>query len=142
MTLLFKVTGFLLIIFTTSAIGFIKSEELNLRYKKLCSVEQGIHSLKERIRLQGGEIDRLIHLSFQDYPINYSYLEKDDCEIIKDFFKNIGMSDTEAEYKRCELYINMIKGKADEALKKHRELSRLYKSMGVMSGIFICIFLI
>ncbi len=142
MTLLFKVTGFLLIIFTTTAIGFIKSGELNMRYKKLCTIQQGIHNLKERIRLHSGEIDRLIALSFSEYPINYKYLEKDECEIIDDFFANLGMSDTDAEYKRCELYINMINNKADEALKKHRELSRLYKSIGVMSGIFICIFLI
>lgn len=142
MTLLFKITGFLMIIFTTSAIGFLKSNELNLRYKKLCRIQKSICDLKERIRLHAGEIDRLINLSFGEYPINYQYLEKDEREILEEFFLGLGMSDTDAEYKRCELYIDLLKGKTNESRQKYLELNRLYKSIGVFSGIFICIFLL
>ena len=142
MTLLFKICGFSLIVLATTMIGFKKSGELKLRYKKLCNIQKGLNNLKERIRLQNGEIDRLIKLSFGEYPINSDYLENDEYDMVEEFFKNIGMSDSDSEYKRCELYISLIKTKADEALTKQNELSKLYKSMGVMGGLFICILLL
>ncbi len=142
MTLLFKISGFILIIFTTFSIGFLKSNGLGSRYKKLESIQKGISELKERIRLGSGEIDRLLTSSFREYPINYSYLEKGDIEILNDFFSNVGLSDTKAEYERCEIYINLLKNKIEEANTKYRETARLYKSIGLLSGIFICIFLL
>lgn len=140
--LLFKISGLLLIIFTCYTIGFLKSNELKLRTQRLYGFQKGICELKERIRANTGEIDALIRTSFSEYPINYSHLEKEDVLILEDFFKNIGMSDTKAEYERCELYINLLKTKTEEANAKYRELSRLYKNLGLMSGIFICIFLL
>ena len=133
MTLLFKLTGFVLIIFTTCSIGFLKSAELGSRHKKLQSIQKSIIELKERIRMGGGEIDRLLRLSFPEYPINYNHLEKEDIEIL---------SDTKTEYERCELYINLLKNKTEEANSKYRETARLYKNIGLLSGIFICIFLL
>ena len=142
MTLLFKLTGFVLIIFTTCSIGFLRSAELGSRHKKLQSIQKSITELKERIRMGGGEIDRLLRLSFSEYPINYNHLEKEDIEILSDFFANIGLSDTKTEYERCELYINLLKNKIEEANSKYRETARLYKNIGLLSGIFICIFLL
>ncbi len=142
MTLLFKIFGFFLIIFTTSALGFLKSNQLNLRFKKLQDIQKGICTLKERIRMGGGEIERLLRLSFTEYPINYTHLEKGDIEILEEFFKTAGMSDTKAEYERCELYINLLKSKSEEANKNYRETGRLYRNIGFLSGIFICIFLL
>ncbi len=142
MTLLFKITGFILIISTTSFIGIFKSNELSLRYKKLNEVRKNITDLKQRIRLHGGEIEHLILASFENFPLDYSHLQKGDIDILEDFFANIGMHDTKSEYERCELYINLLKTKADEARLKYQELGRLYKTFGVFSGIFICIFFI
>ena len=142
MVLLFKVLGFILIIFTTASIGFLKSAGLCNRYKKLQSIQKGISELKERIRMGGGEIDRLLTSSFHEYPINYTFLEKGDIEILDDFFSNVGLSDTKTEYERCEIYINLLKNKIEEANEKYRETARLYKSIGFLSGVFICIFLL
>ena len=142
MTLLFKITGFILVISTSAFIGFLKSGELFLRYKKLNKIQKNIADLKQRIRLHGGEINNLILLSFEEFPLDYLHLQKCDIEILNDFFANIGMGDTKSEYERCELYINLLKAKADEAKSKYQELGRLYKTIGLFSGIFICIFFI
>ncbi len=142
MTLPFKILGFVLIIFTTSAIGFLKSAELKGRYKKLLSINKSIANLKEQIRLHGGEIDRLLSQSFEKIPVDYSNLEKGDVEIVDEFFKNLGSSDTLSEYERCELYITLLKSRSEEAEEKYLELGRIYRSIGVMSGIFICIIFI
>lgn len=140
MKLLFKVLGFCLIILTTYTLGFLKSNTLNMRYKKLCCVKNALCDLKQRIRLNSGEIDKLISLSFKEIPDIYSYLEKSDTQIIKDFFENIGMADTKAECERCELYITMIDTKIKEAEKNYGELNKLYKSCGFFGGVLICIF--
>ena len=137
---LFKITGFILVIFTTSAIGFLKANELNLRFRKLTDLYKTIATLKEGIRLHGGDIERLINLSFKEFPISTAHLKKEDITIIDDFFENLGAQDTVAEYERCELYINLLKAQADKAQKQHLELNRLYKNIGVLSGILICIF--
>lgn len=137
---LFKITGFILVIFTTSAIGFLKANELNLRFRKLTDLYKAIATLKEGIRLHGGDVERLINLSFAEFPINTAHLKKEDIAIIDDFFENLGAQDTVAEYERCELYINLLKTQADQAQKQHLELNRLYKNIGVLSGILICIF--
>lgn len=137
---LFKLSGFTLIIITTYIAGYLKSNSLNLRRKKLIAIKSAINDLKQRIRLSHTEIDKLISVSFKDILDIYSNLEKRDIEIIKDFFNDIGMSDSKAEYERCELYISLINTQIAEAEKNYTELSKLYKSIGFLSGIFICIF--
>lgn len=59
---------------------------------------------------------------------------------MKGFFKDIGMSDSKSEYERCELYITLLEAQISEAEKNYTELGKLYKSIGLLSGIFICIF--
>ncbi len=140
MRLLFKLLGFALIVLTTTAIGFLKSNSLNMRHKKLCSLKNAITDLKQRIRLSHGEIDKLIAVSFKDIPDFYSYLEKSDTQIVENFFKDIGMLDVKAECERCELYISLLDAQIIKAQKNYTELNKLYKSMGIMGGIFICIF--
>lgn len=142
MKLLFKVLGFIFIIFTTSAIGFLKANSLNIRYKKLCNIHSGMANLKEKIRLHCGETSTLLNQCFDEFPINYTVLKEQDTEILKDFFENLGMGDTKSEYERCQAYMNMISNKINDAKKEYLELNKLYKSMGVLSGIFICIFLL
>ena len=140
MTGLFKLSGFGLIIFTTCVLGLLKSESLNLRLKKLVAIKTAITDLKQRIRLTDTEIDKLISVSFKNVKNIYANLEKSDAEIVENFFNDIGMSDTEAEVNRCDLYISLLDDRITDAEKKYRELSKLYKSIGFWGGAFVCIF--
>lgn len=142
MTLLFKALGFVLIITTSTTIGFLKANTLNLRVKKLQSLAQGITQLKELIRLGGGEIDKIAKQSFDSFPIDYSSLSRDDCEIAESLFKEIGLLDTEAAYNRCNVCLSLLNTRHTEALQKCRELGKMYKSVGALFGVFICIFFI
>lgn len=139
MRLLFKISGFILIILTTTAIGFLKSNTLNIRYKKLCNLKGAISDLKQRIRMGCGEIDKLVSISFKDLT-DYYGLEKNDIKLIETFFKEIGMLDTESECERCDLYISLLDTQIINAQKSCQELGKLYKSIGFMSGLFFCIF--
>ena len=140
MTGLFKLSGFGLILITSSISGFLKSESLNLRLKKLVAIKTAITDLKQRIRLTDTEIDKLISVSFKNVKNIYANLEKSDAEIVENFFNDIGMSDTEAEVNRCDLYISLLDDRITDAEKKYRELSKLYKSIGFWGGAFVCIF--
>lgn len=137
---LFKLLGFLLIISVSTCLGFLKSNSLNLRRKKLCAIKNGITDLKQHIRLSNTEIDNLINVCFNNVPDRYSNLQNSDIEIIEGFFKDLGMSDSKSEIDRCELYIGLLDNQINEAENNYIELSRLYKSIGFLGGIFICIF--
>lgn len=139
MRLLFKFSGLILIILTTTAIGFLKSNYLNMRYKKLCNLKSSITDLKQRIRLGCGEIDKLVSISFKDLS-DYSALEKSDIKIVENFFEDIGMLDSDSECERCDLYISLLDTQIINAQKNCHELGKLYKSVGFMSGLFFCIF--
>ena len=97
----------------------------------------------------GGEIERLVYLCFEEDTasilegkaiINTMYLEKADVEILEEFFRDLGMSDSDSEYERTGLYMSIILKISDEAEKKCGELCRLYSSLGILCGLFICIF--
>lgn len=139
MRLLFKLSGFILVILTTTAIGFLKSNTLNIRYKKLCNLKGAICDLKQRIRMGCGEIDKLVSISFKD-STDYYGLEKNDIKLIETFFEEIGMMDTESECERCDIYISLLDTQIISAQKNCHELGKLYKSVGFMSGLFFCIF--
>lgn len=138
----FKIIGFIAVIIATSAIGFLKSQQLKIRYKKLCAFQNGLMELKEHIRLNSGELDRILKQSFTIDYNDFTHLEKEDVEILKDFFDKLGMSDSIAEEKRCELYANLLNPQITGAKDKYMGLGKLYRSIGVLSGVFICIFFI
>lgn len=151
MAWLFKFLG-LIIIFTVSALtGFLKSMSLKKRKKKLDGIYRSMSDLRDRIRVSSTEMGRLINLCFPGDTACFTYggirlntdnLEKSDISIIEEFFSDIGMSDAESECERTGLYIELVKKKCDEAEQKCKELCRLYNTLGVLCGIFICIFFI
>lgn len=139
---LFKILGFCAVIIATSTIGILKSQQLKLRYKKLCDFQNGLTELKEHIRLNSGELDRILKQSFTIDYTDFSHLEKEETEILQEFFTKCGMSDSVAEAKRCELYANLLNPKITQAKDNYLTLGKLYRNIGILSGIFICIFFI
>ena len=138
MKLMFKLLGFLLIIAVCAAIGFIKSSELQQRSKKLIALKKSVLEFKERLRLSYGELDRLKNKCFKT-PIDYSGLYSSDCEIIESLFSEIALLDRDAAYNRCELAVELLNKQYLEAEARYKELGKLYKSIGALGGIFICI---
>lgn len=149
MAWLFKISGVITVFTVCSMAGFLKSFGLKKRHKKLLAIYRSMSDLRERIRMGGGEIERLVYLCFEEDTasisegkaiINTMYLEKADAEILEEFFRDLGMSDSDSEYERTGLYMSLILKISDEAEKKCGELCRLYSSLGILCGLFICIF--
>ena len=149
MAWLFKTLGLIIIMSACSLAGFFKSFALKRRHKKLQNIYRSMSELRERIRMGTGEIENLVYLSFNtdtvclqngNAVIYNMYLEKSDAEILEEFFKALGMSDSESEYERIGLYMALTEKKCVEAENKCGEMCRLYSSLGVLCGLFICIF--
>ena len=142
MELLFKTIGSVLIIFTTSYIGFSKAAALRKRHKKLLHIKSCIVNLKEQIRMHAGETEFLLEHCFDPFPPDYQSLNAEDVKMFKDFLALLGSSDTQTECERCELFISALNPCIENSEKQYRELNKLYKSTGVTIGIFICILLL
>lgn len=146
---IFKTAGLLLLFLCCSAFGFIKAATLKKRSDKLSGFIKGLCELSERIRTGGGEIERLLKLCFErklgvyqngSFGLSTEYLLKEDISLLNEFFGDLGMRDTRSEYERCCLYKTLVENRQKEAEQNFRELSKLYNTLGVLSGIFIILF--
>lgn len=148
---LFKPAGLLLIFCACTLIGFTKSAGLRRRQKKLSELYRAMSDLRERIRTGAGELERLVQVSFHGIPISFAnghftvdpaFLEPEDTALLNEFFRDIGMSDAKAECERVGLYLSLLRKNCDAAEQKCGELCRLYNTLGILCGIFLCIFLL
>ena len=132
------------------ALGFLKSLSLKERVESLKYYNNSLNILSERILRQQGEIKEILPHSFKDGGV---YIEngkiiadikgfnKKDNKLSDDFLKDLGKLDIKGEYDRTKLYSSLFEKEAVLAEEKYNEQSKLYRSLGVMIGIFICIFL-
>ena len=145
---LFKLFGSLMVIAASCAAGYMKSYELRQRGRRLTELCRGLSSLKERMRMGCGEIERLVTESFENgiikanggFTVDGRWLDKKDVSLIHEYLTDIGMTDSDSEYNRSELYIKLLSKNRDEAEEKCAELCRVYNAAGLLGGIFICIF--
>ena len=148
---LFKPLGLLLILSVCSCVGLLKSENLKHQTSDLAEFIKALSRLSELVRIGNYEIDELVSICFKkslgffrngEFIITATSLSDTQNKLIKEFFIGFGFSDTEGEFSRAELYINMLRNEHAEALKQYSALGSLYRSVGFMSGLIICIFLL
>lgn len=148
---LFKTLGLLIIFSVCSGIGILKSENLRKQSCDLTEFIKSFSQLSELVRIGNYEIDELSSICFNkslgffekhEFIINCSSLTETQNKIIKEFFEGFGFSDAKGEYNRAELYINMLKSEQKQSLSKYSAVGSLYRSVGFMSGLIICIFLL
>ena len=148
MAWLFKLSGLIIRFLSSAGFGFYNSYKLKMREKKLRGIICSMTELRERVRTGAGEIGEIIEKSFgktaplfgDGARLDCEWLTKGDAEVLKKFFTDIGMSDAEAECERTELYITLMQKQCNDAEKKCGELCRLYGTLGVLGGLFICVF--
>lgn len=148
MAWLFKLSGLIIIFVSCAGFGFYNSYKLKMREKKLHKIICSMTELKERIRAGTGEIGEITDKSFgktavlshNGVKLDGEWLLKSDTELLEEFFVNIGMTDSDAECERTELYIALMQKQCNDAEKRCGELCRLYGTLGVLGGLFICVF--
>ncbi len=147
---LFKISGLLIILIVCGFAGILKSENLKRQSGDLAEFIKGFSQLSELVRIGNYEIGELSAICFKkalgffengEFIIACNSLTAAQKEIIKEFFGGFGFSDTEGEHSRTILYINMLKSEQKEVLARYATLGSLYRSVGFMGGLIICIFL-
>lgn len=133
-----KIFGLFSILLVCTAAGFMKAFSLKSRYENLVTVKNGILKLKERIRLHSGN---KLWLLTQCFPASIT-LNGDDKKLFDEFTENFGKGDTREEIERSGAYASLFETKIKEAKKEADEQQRLYKTLGFLSGLFLCIFFI
>ena len=150
MNLILKLSGiFMLLSFSTLA-GFLKSAKLKSRAVSLKEICISLKELKERIRLERYEINRLLKICFKDcldlssHPpfLKKEGLEKSDVTLFYEYLNNAGMADTQYECERLDLYIHLFEKRFTDAEDTYKRLGKLYRTCGFLIGLFVCIFII
>ncbi len=138
----FKAFGLILIFFVCCTFGFLKARSLKARLDRLTEIKKGLFALKERLRLHGGDKEQLLKQCFLFSDDSLSVLKTDELILWQEFITALGTTDTAASITSCEGYLALFEGKLSQAQSDFSKEQRLYKSLGVLGGIFICIFLI
>lgn len=144
----FKILGLLLILLSTTSFGFYKANRLVKRSRALGEICVSLEKLAELIKCGTGELKELLSLSFSDKIGNGNEimiddsLLKEDNELLKKLISEMGISHRETEYKHILLYKTLFEKRLREAENDSTRLCKLYNTLGFLTGLSICIFLV
>lgn len=148
--LLFKILGLAVIFGVSAAFGILKADGLKHRCDRLSGIIKSLNHLADLVRIGGYEIDELISICFESDILSFKkgnfliceeYLLKEDISLLREFFLGFGVSDKEGEYERIRLFCALLEPRFAEAQKSYSEQGRLYRSVGLLGGLILCIFL-
>lgn len=79
-----------------------------------------------------------------EYSIDISQnsLNNEDINIIKDFGKTLGQTDLNGQLSKTKLILEFLDKQIEEAKEEERKNKKLYRSLGVLTGIGLVIILI
>ena len=140
--MLFKVLGLLSLVVSGTALGFYKSYLLFQRQKQLLEICNGLERLALLITSSVKDLDVLFKESFKGEKIDTFGLLNRDKEILENLISSIGISNRKREYDNVILCKNLLEKQFLEAKEEHNSLSKLYRSLGFLGGLFLCIFFI
>lgn len=147
--LLFKLAGLIILFLICATLGFSKAGNIKKRAKKLNCYYRAAESLALRIRTENKETEKILTLCFKteevffkNGKINYnkSNLTASDTDLLNEFFEGFGQRSREDEYERTCLFVNLIKKQYEKAAAEEEKLCKLYSTVGILCGVFVCIF--
>ena len=140
--MLFKILGILSLVVSGMSLGFYKSYLLEQRKNRLLEICNGLDKLALLITSSVKDLDVLLKQSFKDGKIDTFGLLKRDKEILENLISTLGISNRKREYENVILCKKLLEKQFLEAKEDYNSLSKLYRSLGFLGGLFLCIFLI
>lgn len=149
MALLFKASGLATVFLVCVALGYKKSHNIRKRAEILVLIHRSITLFAEYILAENKEIAKLLptcfgedFVSVENNNISFKkdYLEKADIDLLSEFFKGLGFNGKNSEYERTRLFASLIKNQSQEANIKAESLCKLYNTLGLLIGTFLCVF--
>ena len=115
---------------------------LGLRQKRLLVICNGLDKLALLITSSVKDLDVLLRESFKGGNIDTFGLLKSDKEILDNLISTLGISNRKREYDYVILCKKLLEKQFSQAKEDYNSLSKLYRSLGFLGGLFLCIFLI
>ncbi len=150
--IMFKLMGIVMIVFSSSMIGFFKSKSLVARHKKLQQIYDAVCVLYNHINQGDYELEKalenslakcgFLHVKNGEYICDDNDLTQDDKLIIKSFFSEIGSSVKSVECERINAFKLKIKSQLGFAQSDCHNKCKIYQTLGVCAGLVIGILLI
>ena len=166
--ILVKLSIFILIIMITTRLGFLKVNLFKTRVEELQKFKSALVFMKTKIEFTYDPIKNIfedisavvyenkenvfssIKQNTNDFfkewekgiLIYKDVLKKEDIQIIRNFGKMLGKTDKNGQISEIDLCAQLIDKQIKDAEKILLKNEKLYKTLGVTSGISICIILI
>lgn len=147
-----KIIGIIGVVLSLSGFGFLKASLLSRRVSKLRLILEGLQILTELISYSGEEIERALIKSFPSCAFitiknrravcEDMELTAEDKRIINDMFSRLGSGEREVELNRIELCRGLIELQLKSAQDEYSQKSKIYKALGVCSGLAVGIFIL
>lgn len=165
-----KISGACLIFLGCTFLGMKKSKELYKREKYLRNIKTALKMLEGEICFSSNYLknaffniwrisetgdlfyDAAIYLEEKNSESAWCYalsknqkklfLKDKDVEVLNVFSSDLGMSDTHQQEKNIKHIISLLDIQILQANEEYKKSSKLYRSMGVLSGIFFVILLL
>lgn len=164
-----KAAGIFLLIITTSLAGIAFSKRLTERVKLLAQIRLMLEELSIQIRYQSSTVAELLEslrqnpqlaqLSFFDtvqknlcagQPFADAWctgvahfseisLQKEDTLLLKSIGLSLGTSDVEGQLSTLELHKSTVGQLLERAIAERDKKTKLYRSLGVLTGVFLSI---
>ena len=146
-----KALGLFAVFLCCSGLGFLKAAQIKKRSRVLKEFLTGVNELTHFVRYSKTEVAEFIPRCFANdlvYFLNSKLyfksdgLTDDDTAFLTEFFENFGKLNSNEEADRCTLYLELLEKRYDTASNETRRLFKLYNTLGILSGLFFCIFLL
>lgn len=117
-------------------VSFCATYSANLQYRRL-PLESVISQ-----KCYGKQLKKVFDFYLQGKTEQKVVLSAQDEKYVGDFFRLLGKSDAASQLSEIKLYKEYFETRLSETEKQYKDKGELYKRLGVLSGLLICILLI
>ena len=167
-----KITGIIFLITATSTVGMIMSKQLDMRVKLLQLIRQMLEDISIQLRFKASTVYEILEYldnnpvynqlgflytanlnkdSFKSFSEIWSEsidgwvcspLKKEDFSLLNSIGSSLGTSDIEGQLSSLELFKEKAKMHFESASSERDKKLKLYRSLGVLSGIFVSVMIV
>lgn len=149
----FKIAGCVFTLFSAGGIGFYYSYKIRRRIGDLRWYFLAVTEIGGKIRIGSQELSSIlknIRNSEKYYSVTensevilkHTSLTHEDENYINEFFKELGLGDSDSQIKRCLTYERIFRSRLENSEADINEKSKLCRTFGILAGCGIVLLLI
>ena len=147
-----KLLGIVIVVLVSAFTGFLKSNMLAERYKKLSAIYDGTNNLYEYVQNSGCELFEAVknsysginflHIKNGAFMCDYNALTKEDTKLIDAFFISLGASAKKIECDKINNFRLKLNTHIKQAKTNYEQKGKIYQTFGICIGLTIAVLLI